>query len=101
MELRPGMQLRSAACNTEVVVIRVVGPSVDLRCGGHPMLPMPGAETPSGLALVDESGTLLGKRYAHEATGLELLCTKAGAGGLSVGGEAVLLRAAKALPSSD
>lgn len=101
MDLRPGMRLRSAVCDTEVVVVRAGEPSVDLRCGGHPMLPMPGAEAPSGLALVDESGTLLGKRYAHEATGLELLCTKTGAGGLSVGGEAVLLKAAKALPSSD
>lgn len=101
MDLRPGMRLCSAVCDTEVVVVRAGEAFVDLRCGGQPMLPMPGAEAPSGLALVDESGTLLGKRYSHEATGLELLCTKAGAGGLSVGGEAVLLKAAKPLPSSD
>ncbi|MGH9086295.1 MAG: hypothetical protein ACRDYW_12665 [Acidimicrobiales bacterium] len=101
MDLRPGTRLRSAVCDTEVVVVRADDPSVDLRCGGHPMLLQKEADAPSGLALVDESGTLLGKRYAHEATGLELLCTKAGAGGLSVGAEAVVLKAAKALPSSD
>lgn len=101
MEIRPGLRLRSAVCDTEVVVVRAGEGSVDLRCGGHPMVPVPGGETLVGLALVDDSGTRLGKRYAHEASGLELLCTKAGAGGLSVGGEAVLMKAAKALPSSD
>ena len=100
MELRPGMRLHSAVCDTEVVVIRAVDPSADLRCGGHPMVSSPGG-APTGVVLVDDSGTLLGKRYAHEATGLEVLCTKGGEGGLSVGGEAVLLKAAKALPSSD
>ena len=30
-------------------------------------------------------GTLLGKRYVHDAAGLEVLCTKAGDGSLSVG----------------
>ena len=32
-------------------------------------------------------GTQLGKRYVHEASGLEVLCTKAGDGSLSVGTE--------------
>jgi hypothetical protein len=95
------MRLRSAVCDTEVVVVRAAEPSVDLRCGGHPMVAPPGGAVAAGAALVDDSGTLLGKRYAHDPTGLEVLCTKAGAGGLSVRGEAVLLKAAKALPSSD
>jgi hypothetical protein len=101
MEVRPGMRLRSAVCDTEVVVVRASEASVDLRCGGHQMVPLPVGEVPAGLALVDTSGTLLGKRYAHEGSGLELLCTKAGDGGLSIGSEAVPMKAAKALPSSD
>ncbi|HEV7864070.1 MAG TPA: hypothetical protein VGR20_15265 [Acidimicrobiia bacterium] len=45
--------------------------------------------------------TLLGKRYADEALGLELLCTKAGAGGLFVNGAPLGRKEAKPLPSSD
>ena len=101
MSLRPGMQLRSAVCDTEGVVIKASDAAADLRCGGHPMVPVPDGEVPEGLSLVESSGTLLGKRYAHEAAGLELLCTKAGAGGLSIGDEPVLEKSAKPLPSSD
>ena len=46
-------------------------------------------------------GTLLGKRYVHEASGLELLCTKPGEGSLAVDGAALPLKEAKPLPSSD
>jgi hypothetical protein len=46
-------------------------------------------------------GTLLGKRYADEAIGLEVLCTKAGQGSLSVGDTALAVKEAKPLPSSD
>jgi hypothetical protein len=46
-------------------------------------------------------GTMLGKRYVHEATGLELLCTRPGEGSLAGGGVALPLKEAKPLPSSD
>jgi len=101
MNIRPGMRLRSVVCDTEVVVVHARDTEVDLRCGGHPMVPAPGEDPPAGLAISDTSGSLLGKRYAHDGSGLELLCTKAGDGGLAVGGEAVPIKAAKALPSSD
>jgi hypothetical protein len=45
--------------------------------------------------------TLTGKRYADEDLGLELLCTKAGEGWLSVGDRPLLVKGAKPLPSSD
>ena len=61
----------------------------------------PATLRPSGLALAETSGTLLGKRYAHEASGLEVLCTKPGEGGLTVGTDPVPVKAAKPLPSSD
>ena len=46
-------------------------------------------------------GTLLGKRYADELRGFEVLCTKGGTGALSLGGKVLTLRAATPLPSSD
>ena len=46
-------------------------------------------------------GTLLGKRYADEASGLELLCTKAGVGTLTLDGSVLDVKSAKPLPSSD
>lgn len=101
MALRPGLRLRSAVCDTEVVVVKAADASADLRCGGHPMVPVPDGEIPDGLTLVDSGGTLLGKRYAHEGAGLELLCTKPGEGGLAVGDEPVPAKPAKPLPSSD
>jgi len=57
-----------------------------------------GSEGPqSGFA----DGTLLGKRYVHETSGLELLCTKPGTGSLSVGDDVLTTQQAKTLPSSD
>ena len=53
---------------------------------------------------VDEAysgGTLIGKRYADEELGLEVLCTKAGAGSLSIGAAELFQKDAKPLPSSD
>jgi hypothetical protein len=42
-----------------------------------------------------------GKRYSDEGGLVELLCTKAGAGPLTLAGTELDVRAAKALPSSD
>jgi hypothetical protein len=50
----------------------------------------------------DEAPTILvGKRYVDEATGVELLCVKAGAGPLEFAGNRLTLKSAKPLPSSD
>jgi hypothetical protein len=46
-------------------------------------------------------GTLLGKRYVDDPTGLELLCTKPGAGELAVDGRPLTIKGPKALPASD
>jgi hypothetical protein len=101
MELKPGMRLSSGVCTTEVVVVRPPSSDVDLRCGGQPMYPKGGAPTTGALDPDHSEGTLIGKRYFDEATGLELLCTKGGEGSLSVGSERLHLKDAKALPSSD
>ena len=102
MELRPGLRLESATCDTQVVVVKAPkDPSeVDLRCGGEPMreLGAGGERLP-----VTRSGgaTLLGKRYSHDELGLEVLCTQGGEGALTVADQPLSQRAAKPLPSSD
>jgi len=102
MELKPGSRWRSAVCDTEVAVVRPAKQPVVLACGGAPMLPISEPRPASGAVAPDQAGgTLLGKRYADSASGLELLCTKAGAGALSVDGRAAEVKEAKRLPSSD
>ena len=102
VKLVPGDRLRSAVDSTEVIVVRPADDDVDLCCGGHPMLALDAA--PTDAHAIDPAygdGSQLGKRYVHPASGLELLCTKAGEGTLSVGAETLGLKDAKALPSSD
>lgn len=104
MELRSGVRLKSVACDTEVIVVRSPAIEVDVRCGGHSMVSA-GSPPPSGLALEPnyDGGTLLGKRYSDsdESLGLELLCTKAGKGALSVGRMPLPVKGARPLPASD
>jgi hypothetical protein len=101
VQLKPGTRLQSAVCTTEVVVVKAPATDVELACGGAPMEPVgePGTESPSPTEASE--GTALGKRYADEALGLEVLCTKAGAGDLFCNGERLLPKSAKPLPSSD
>lgn len=102
MQLKAGARVRSAVCETEVVVVRAPADDVDLWCGGVPTLAIASAPSPGGIPVPgQDGGTLLGKRYCHDATGLEVLCTKSGAGTLSVAGEPMGLQQAKPLPSSD
>ena len=102
MELKAGTRLRSLADDTEVVVVKAPAEAVDLRCGGHAMVPL-GEDAASGAAPEPgfDEGTQLGKRYTDETTGIELLCTKAGKGSLSLGADPLVLKGAKPLPSSD
>lgn len=99
VEFRAGTRLRSTVCTTEIVIVRPAAGAV--ACGGQPMVPVDGA---AGAAAVDGAhaeGTLLGKRYADPASGLEVLCTRAGEGSLSLGDHPLRLTGAKPLPSSD
>ena len=103
MELKTGERLRSATDTTEVIVVRAPSESVDLRCGGHTMVPLdaaaeaPNAKVEAGF----DEGTQLGKRYEDEGSGLEILCTKPGPASLSIGADALHIKGAKPLPSSD
>jgi len=101
-ELKVGARMKSAVCATEVMIISTSGADVDLSCGGSAMVAMTEQAPEGGSIAADYAkGTLLGKRYVNAAGDLELPCTKPGDGSLAVGGEAMVLKAAKALPSSD
>ena len=101
MQLKAGTRLRSATDACEVVVVRAPADSVDLRCGGHAFLPVDAEVTPESIEAGFGQGTQLGKRYSDDELGLEVLCTKAGEGSISVG-EAILdVKGAKPLPASD
>jgi hypothetical protein len=101
-ELKPGSRWSSVVCDTQVIVVRPPTTSVVLQCGGHPMVPA-GADIPTGLTLdpAFAEATPIGKRFADEETGLEVLATKGGAGTLSRDGIRIPLKDAKPLPASD
>jgi hypothetical protein len=102
MKLRPGQRLHSAVCDAQVVVVRAPSTAVEVGCGGAPLLE--DGQEPDGAAVLDPGlgeGPLLGKRYADDESGLELLCTRAGEGALTVDGRSLLVKGAKPLPSSD
>ncbi|MDQ1696541.1 MAG: hypothetical protein QOJ03_1894 [Frankiaceae bacterium] len=100
-ELKAGTRLRSQVSEVEVVVVRPSSAPLVLACGGEPMVSLEGAPASVPAGSTDGEPTLLGKRYVDEETGLELLCTKGGAGSLDVDGRALTVKGAKPLPSSD
>lgn len=96
--MKPGTKLKSAVCDTEVMVIK--GTDAVVECGGAPMAeekPAAGGDLDSAFA----DGTQMGKRYVDADGTVELLCVKAGKGSLSIGGVALTTKEAKTLPSSD
>jgi hypothetical protein len=101
MQLKAGTRLQSVTCDTQVVVVKAPDDDVDVRCGGEPMVPVDETPDRKPPAADHANGTQLGKRYASDAAGIELLCSKAGEGSLSIGDEPLPLKDAKALPSSD
>jgi hypothetical protein len=96
--MKPGTKLKSAVCDTEVMVIR--GTNVAVECGGAPMADERPAERKAVNPAFAE-GTKIGKRYVDDAGTVELLCVKAGQGSLSIAGVALKLKDAKPLPASD
>ena len=95
---KPGLKLRGASCSTEIVVVRPAG-DVDIACCGESMVAADSADAPAAAPSPD--GILLGKRYADETSGLEVLCTKPGPGPLAVDGRELEVKGPKPLPASD
>lgn len=100
--VKAGARLKSAVSETQIMVLRAPAPELDLRCGGHPMLPVAGEAAPAAAMDPDFAGECLtGKRYVDDGETMEFLCTKGGAGALSVGATKLQIKQAKQLPSSD
>jgi hypothetical protein len=103
LNLTPGSRWKSKVCETEVVLVKPPGRSGELQCGGVAMLPHGPLRPDQSDAPAPNhtNGSLLGKRYGDQASGIEVLCTRAGLGSLSFDGQPLALRQAKPLPSSD
>ena len=102
-DLRPGSRWRSAVCESEVIVVRAPAQPVLLCIGGAPVLAA-GSDQPAATGRPDHGladGTLLGKRYADGVSRLEVLCTRSGAGTITVAGRRATIMAPKRLPASD
>jgi hypothetical protein len=98
MPLKPGTRLWSTTTSTSVVVVRPPTREIELTCGGAPLAE---AEQPARGEAPGEGGAQLGKRYTDPDSGIELLCTRAGAGPLAADGRPVEQVAARPLPASD
>ncbi len=100
--LKAGAKLKSAVCDTQLMVVKAPAGEYDIRCGGVEMLAGT-ATAPEGAQLdpAYAAGTLIGKRYVDPEEKVELLCTKAGQGSLALNGVAMDIKQAKQLPSSD
>ncbi|MGD0394675.1 MAG: hypothetical protein ABSC41_18775 [Acidimicrobiales bacterium] len=101
MNLKPGLRLKSQVSETEIVVVKGTGDH-ELACGGVPLVALDEPVADGAATAPDQTGsTLLGKRYTDAADSVEVLCTKPGSGALSLDGEALEIKSAKALPASD
>lgn len=101
MDLTAGSRWKSVVSDTEVIVVRPAEGDHRLGCGGADMIPNGDDAPPQAIDQSLAEPTLLGKRYVHESSGLEVLCTQGGDGTLTFDGEPLLVKGAKPLPSSD
>jgi hypothetical protein len=103
MKPRVGQTLTSPVDTTTVIVVRAPSTELDITCAGVPLWDAKsGGPAPEGTADPAQlGGSQLGKRYADDELGLELLCTKGGEGTIAVNGTPLPLRDAKPLPASD
>lgn len=99
--IKPGVRLKSAVCHSEVIVIRGSLPAADIRCGGAPMIAAGAVPDAGAVDPAHAGGTLIGKRYVNASDTVEVLCTKGGEGSLTLDAEPLMVKQAKALPSSD
>ncbi|MEV7981809.1 hypothetical protein [Streptomyces sp. NPDC086519] len=103
MRPRVGQMLASTVDTTAVIVVRCPDQELEITCGGAAMTEGNGpGSAPAGTADPGlMSGSLLGKRYADDDLGVELLCTRPGPGTLAVNGVPLPVKTAKPLPASD
>jgi len=101
MEIKAGSRLACPECSVELVVVRPPTNPVTLTCGSAEIADATSDRPGGGHGDAAGEGTLVGKRYADEESGLEVLCAKPGPGTLGADGRDVPIKGAKPLPSSD
>ena len=100
--LKAGVRLKSAVCDAEVMVIKIPHGKHRLNCGGQPMIALTTTRDPAlALTAAQDQACLVGKRYVDAQQAIELLCTKGGKGHLTADDATLVIKQAKALPSSD
>jgi hypothetical protein len=102
MKVRVGQTLTSTVDTTSLVVVRAPEDDLAVTCGGAAMV-APGEARAAGATAegAPGDGLLMGKRYADEALGLELLCVKPGEYPVAVNGTPLAQKSAQPLPASD
>lgn len=101
MDIKAGSKLACPECSAELVVVKPPSGPIALTCGGSAVVEA-GADRPGGgHGEAAGEGTLVGKRYADDDSGLEVLCAKPGPGSLAADGREMPIKGAKPLPSSD
>lgn len=98
---RVGQTVSSPEDSTRVVVVRTPDRDVNLTCGGLPMVEGEVAASAGTRPGAEATKSVIGKRYIDESGSLELLCTRSGAGAVESDGVPLIVKVAKALPSSD
>jgi hypothetical protein len=99
--IKPGSRWKSKVCSAEVVIVRSPAGDALPQCGGEDMIPLGESFETATIKPGFDGGCSVGKRYKSVANGLEVLCTKAGAGALGTMGTALTVIEAKKLPASD
>jgi hypothetical protein len=98
VSLKVGSRLRTPTSTTEVIVVKAGAGDGELVCAGGVMT----TEQVSPQPLSDGGTQIqLGKRYTDDDSGVEVLCTKPGAGPLMLDGRELTVKSATALPASD
>jgi len=98
--MKTGERLLCPGCGLQVIVLRPSAAVIELSCAGVELVGQADSGTSFGSHPADPQPALLGKRYT-DPTGLEVLCTKAGSGALTVNGASMALKEAQQLPASD
>ena len=100
-ELKTGARLKSTVCAGEIMVVLAPEGATALTCGGAPMVPS-GEDAAPGTMNADHAvGMQMGKRYVTESGDLEVLCVKAGEGGVALDGQLLLQKDTRKLPKTD
>jgi hypothetical protein len=101
MRLTTGRTLANVVDAATLVVVRAPAVQLKLTCGGVETADAKAGAVTGQADLAQQYGMRLGKRYAMDGIGLELLCTRADMGASTPDGTPVPVKDTKPLPVSD